>query len=119
MIAGSRYKNVSNVAKYFAFLGKGLRPEEYSEKLSSEERLTERVYLSLRYLGLKFEDFAAEFGVDLLAILCNEIEVLVASDFATFENKTLKLTPKGYYICDEITLRLLKKLEKANVQNIR
>jgi len=119
MIAGSRYKNVSNVAKYFAFLGKGLRPEEYSEKLSSEERLTERVYLSLRSLGLKFEDFAAEFGVDLLAILCNEIEVLVASDFATFENKTLKLTPKGYYICDEITLRLLKKLEKANVQNIR
>ncbi len=119
MINDFRYKNVSDVSRYFALLNNGNLPDELCEKLTFEERLTEFVFLSLRSLGLNFKDFSERFGVDLFALLNNEIELLVASNLATFENKTLKLTPKGYYICDEITLRLLKKIEKANVQNIR
>lgn len=119
LLGSSRYKNVSDVAKYFALLNEGNLPDEFCEKLTFDERLTERVFLSLRSLGLNFQDFFEQFGIDLSKILNNEIDFLVASDLAEFKNKTLKLTPKGYYICDEITLRLLKIIEKANVQNIR
>ncbi len=119
MLDGFRYKNVPDVARYFALLNEGNLPDEFCEKLTFDERLTESIFLSLRSLGLNFQHFYEQFGIDLSTILNNEIKILVASNLAEFENKTLKLTPKGYYICDEITLHLLKIIEKANVQNIR
>lgn len=114
-----RYKNTTSLNEYIQKLQCGILPESFIEQLTLIEKITERVFLSLRSTGLDLAKFRNEFGLDLAKFASKEIEHLIKNEFATLENKLLKLTPKGYYICDEITLQLLKKIEMQNVQNIR
>lgn len=114
-----RYKNTSNLQDYSQKLYLGILPTISEEHLRFSDLLTERVFLSLRSIGLDLKQFHSEFGIHLENYANKEIDFLIKNGYAINENNFLKLTPKGYYICDEITLQLLKKIETLNVQNIR
>lgn len=109
-INGFRYKNTSNLNEYFALLKQNKLPNTELEYLSKNNLLTEYIFLKLRAQGLDFNEFKIKFGFDLYPMIENEINLLITNGFAKLINNLLKLEPKGYYICDEITLRLLGKL---------
>lgn len=108
---GVRYKNHSDLSKYSQSLATSELPNEYIEKLDKLSRLTESVFLSLRSGGLNLKQINAEYGINLEIIAQNEIQQILKETYASLNNGILKLSPKGYYICDEITLKFLKIIE--------
>ncbi len=109
---GNRYKNYPDILKYKAALNNHNLPEAESEFPEKKELLTETIFLSLRSIGIDFDLISRKFNVDARVILAKEIEHLVKENYARSDGYFLKLTPKGYFICDEITLRILRIFEE-------
>ncbi len=110
-INGKRYKNHRNISKYIKDLATGNLPQSEVEVLSSEEMLEEFIFLSLRSTGLNFNNLKKKYDIDLLNKAKNVIFNFVENGFAIFENNLLKLTPKGYFVVDEISLRFMQLIE--------
>lgn len=114
-INGRRYKNVPNIIKYDNLIKAGKLPESDSESPSRKDMLTETIFLGLRSDGINFDKIKNKFDTDLLILVENEILQFVENDFAVFEDGILKLTSKGYYMCDELTLKILSKIEDISL----
>ncbi len=108
-----RFKNVSDINIYFELLSKNQEPLIFSEELTQKEKIMETVYLSLRADGLILEKFAREFIFDILFELRDTLFSLLLGGFISIDETKIKLTPKGYSVCDEICLRIIKDIEKA------
>jgi coproporphyrinogen III oxidase-like Fe-S oxidoreductase len=68
--------------------------------------LQERVLLGLRSSGLGMASLIADFDYDLEARQAEKIRWLLEEKMALLEGGILRLTPKGYLLCDEICHRL-------------
>lgn len=99
---GRRWWNVSNVVGYSDALAKGLLPVAGEEQLSSEEWFDETIYLGLRSEGIHLSSFERRFHKDLLKEFKTTIDNLLTDNFARIEENRLRLTSKGYLLCDEI-----------------
>ena len=104
---GKRWWNVANISGYTRRLMEGNLPVASTEILSTEEVMTERVFLGLRSTGLDLLSFRKEFGDSLLAKNDSHIQGLVETNVATVNGDLLRLTPRGYLICDEVSARLM------------
>jgi oxygen-independent coproporphyrinogen III oxidase len=101
-----RWWNVSSIVGYFEKLGQGILPVSGSEQLSNEQLLEEEIFLGLRSEGIDIAGFNRRFGKDLFAGEFSRLNDLLVSDMAVVENGRLRLTPKGYMVCDEICASL-------------
>ncbi len=101
-----RWWNVSSIVGYLERLDQGALPVAGSERLSDDQLLVEEVFLGLRSEGIDIAGFRRRFGKDLLAGQFSRLNDLVENAMAVVENGKLRLTPRGYMICDEICASL-------------
>jgi oxygen-independent coproporphyrinogen-3 oxidase len=104
-----RWWNVSNLRTYCDSIGQGKLPVAGEEFLIPEQLFDEAVMLGLRGEGLDLGQLRSRYGVDLLANNAGEIERFEGDGLMLVEGERLRLTDKGYLLCDEICELLLVK----------
>lgn len=104
---GRRWHNISALNLYIKAVEEKLHAQVYMEEISPDEKLEEYVMLALRSEGLNLSEFNSMF--DARRLKRNEIFLnkLIEEGFLQKEDSTLKLTGKGYPVCDEIVGKLL------------
>jgi oxygen-independent coproporphyrinogen-3 oxidase len=107
-----RWWNFANLNKYINALDLGKIPVANFEILDEEKMIEEFIYLSLRSKGINVARFKGKFGFEFVdGDIKDEIEELERAGYITIEDDFIKLTPKGFLLCDEIVLRLISKIK--------
>jgi oxygen-independent coproporphyrinogen-3 oxidase len=104
---GRRWWNISNLSHYCGRLLDNQLPLISQEFVKTRELMNERVFLGLRSDGLDLTRFEREFGVMLFDTHGPTIKQLISEEYAAIDDQRLRLTPKGFLLCDEISERLL------------
>ncbi|HTP13256.1 MAG TPA: radical SAM family heme chaperone HemW [Bacteroidota bacterium] len=102
---GKRWWNLSNVVGYSDALRKGTIPVAGEEVLAEEQWFDEVVILGLRSEGIVLHAFEQRFRKNLLTEFKSLIDDLTSNGLVAVERDRLRLTLKGYLLCDEICRR--------------
>lgn len=98
----SRSWNVSNNSLYLKALAENKFPSE-TEILSKNDRYNEYVMTGLRTIwGISLNKVEKEFGTNFLEYLLKQSEKFIADDLLYLDEKILKATQKGKFLCDGI-----------------
>jgi oxygen-independent coproporphyrinogen-3 oxidase len=103
---GRRWWNVADLSAYTDRLARDLLPIASEEHVGSRELVQESILLGLRSGGLDLASLAAESGYDLRLRQDGMTRWMIEEELAVREGQVLRLTPKGYVLCDEISARL-------------
>jgi len=107
-----RWWNFANLNKYINALDLGKIPVANFEILDEEKMIEEFIYLCLRSKGINVARFKGKFGFEFVdGDIKDEIEELERAGYINIEDDFIKLTPKGFLLCDEIVLRLISKIK--------
>ncbi len=104
--SGRRWWNLANVVGYAERLEDGTLPVAGEEQLSEEQLREEEVFLGVRSEGIDVAGFLHRYRTDLLAERRRTIDDLLNEGLAVVESGRLRLTKKGYPLCDEISALL-------------
>ncbi len=107
---GRRWWNVSSIQPYCRKLLAGESPVSGSEILSPVQLRDEAIMLGLRSSGINVPGFSLRHGIDLLSAGGGEVEILLREHLAVIDGKYLRLTDRGFLLCDEIGGRLVSRL---------
>jgi oxygen-independent coproporphyrinogen III oxidase len=99
--------NIANLSSYCATLETGELPVTGIEHLTIEQLRNEEIFLGLRSEGIDLNRFRALFGSDLVSDHRSRVKDLLDAQMAIVENGKLRLTAKGYPLCDEICATFL------------
>ena len=105
--SGRRWWNTSDLAAYLERLGQGVLPVGDEEQVGPQEMLAERILLGLRSGGLDVTGLGADFPFDPKTPCGDLLDEMIEDGMAVFREDRLRLTPKGFLLCDEICRRLL------------
>ncbi len=108
--ATKRWWNVSNIRSYCEKLSAGILPVVGDEHLNRNQLMDEHVMLGLRSNGVDLHRLHDMLGVDVLASHRSTIQSIIDDRLAILDNAVLRLTYKGFLLCDEITRRLLTNI---------
>ena len=101
---GSRYANIANLGRYMELLKADQRPLDFTEQLSEERSIVERLIINLRIL--KGVDLAAYTG--LSEVVWDQINVLIVQGLLVHNGDNLRLSATGLdfydYIAQELVL---------------
>ena len=106
-IDGKRRWNYSSVKRYISEIAKNGNAAANQEVLTPEEIHSEYVMLALRSSGIELINYEKRFGNDWLKKNNSYFEELLKKDLILFDDEILKLTAKGYTLCDEILKNIL------------
>ena len=100
-----RWSNVASVRTYCHRLRLGEAPVAMREEVTPLQLCNERIFLGLRSGGVNLGTLEREFALpaDRHALA----RALVADGAAVLEGGTLRLTSRGFMLCDEIAARLM------------
>jgi oxygen-independent coproporphyrinogen-3 oxidase len=101
-----RWWNVRSVNRYNSLVASGQTAVESEELLTTDLLVTERLFLGLRSDGVNVREFRREFGNSVFERNEPLIRDLVRENLVTFSDDLLRLTPRGYLLCDEVSARL-------------
>jgi len=109
----SRSWNIPNNSLYLKAIAENKLPSE-TEILSKNDRYNEYVMTGLRTIwGISLDKIENEFGTDFLEYLLKQSEKFIADELLYLDEKILKATQKGKFLCDGIASDLfLLNLEK-------
>ena len=99
--------NVANLSDYCSKLELGLLPVIGMEHLATQQLAEEEIFLGLRSEGIDLIRFRTLFGKDLMTENDLKVRDLLQGSLAVVENGKLRLTAKGYPLCDEICASFL------------
>jgi oxygen-independent coproporphyrinogen-3 oxidase len=105
---GRRWRNVSDLSTYTDLLARGRLPIASEEPVGIRELVQERIFLGLRSGGLDLARLAADLGYDLEVRQGDLMRWMIGEELVLLEGRVLRLTPKGYVLCDEICSRLFR-----------
>ncbi len=105
-----RWWNIANLSTYCTALEEGSSPAAGEELLTETELIEETVMLGLRSSGIDLERFRRDFGRDLTIAAKPELEALSSEGLVLLSGTTLRLTDKGFLVCDDIVQRLLRQI---------
>ena len=106
---GVRWGNVKPPASYVKALSEGNRPVDFSERLTMEEALQDRIIMGFRLNeGIDVRGLQNHFGVSPDRA---RIESLGEDGFIEMSGDIIKLTRKGTLLSDEIIVRLVSSLQ--------
>ncbi len=97
-----RWWNVSNIRTYCDAIRSGKSPVAGEEHLTQEQLFDEAVMLGLRGEGIDLECVRLKYGIDLFATNRASISGFESDGLLSIEEGILRLTDKGYLLCDEI-----------------
>jgi oxygen-independent coproporphyrinogen III oxidase len=109
-IDGKRWWNFSSLKMYNDKVEKVGNAVAGSEVINGESAINEFVMLELRSSGLNLKNFEDRFGNQIKEWLKKKyayFELLKNQNFVSINDNSIKLTAKGYAICDEILKELL------------
>jgi len=106
-VDGRRWWNFSSLKKYISEIEKHNYAIAGYENLSEEEAHNEFVMLALRSSGLVLKTYKEKFGDSWLKKNYHYFEQLENNNLINNENSIIKLTKKGYAVCDEILQNIL------------
>jgi oxygen-independent coproporphyrinogen-3 oxidase len=98
--------NIANLSTYLLRLTQGQLPTAGEERLGREQLMTEAMFLGLRSDGIDLERFERDFGRRLADEHRPLVDDLLSEGLATLERGILRLTAKGYVVCDEVCAKL-------------
>jgi oxygen-independent coproporphyrinogen III oxidase len=104
---GRRWWNTADLSIYRDSLNAESLPVESEEDVGPREMLDERIFLSLRTGGLNVRKLSLDFGYDFASQRGNLMRWMIQEELALLEQEVLRLTPRGFMLCDEICSRLL------------
>jgi oxygen-independent coproporphyrinogen-3 oxidase len=110
--SGERWANIANVSTYSRRLVDREKPLAFREEVGLKELVNERIFLGLRADGLDLDRLEVEFGKQLGAGEWAIIRQLIQGELATQEGDILRLTPKGFLLCDEIAAKLMVRSQR-------
>jgi oxygen-independent coproporphyrinogen-3 oxidase len=116
---GRRWANLADLSAYMGRLAQGGLPIAFEERVGPCELIHERIFLGLRSDGLHLERLAAELGHDLRLRQDGMMRRLVDEALAVRDGPVLRLTPKGYLLCDEIAARLSRDVSRGSSDRAR
>jgi oxygen-independent coproporphyrinogen III oxidase len=99
---GKRWWNCSSVKYYNSRIAKNNSAIINQEQLSQNELLEEFVMLSLRSNGLNLFELESKYGSQWYNRNKSFVSKLTDENFLIKEGNRIKLTAKGYSVCDEI-----------------
>jgi len=109
-INSQRWWNFSSLKMYNGKVEKSGNAVAGSEAISTENAVNEYIMLELRSSGLNLKKFENRFGSEIEEWLKNKypyFELLKNQNFVTMDESVIKLTAKGYAICDEILAEII------------
>ena len=109
-VDGKRWWNFSSLKMYIDKIEQSGNAVAGSEIISSEKALDEFIMLELRSSGLNIKMFENRFGnegKDWLKKKYPYFELLKNKNFVLMNDGIIKLTSKGYAVCDEILAEIL------------
>ncbi len=106
-LQGKRWWNFSSLKMYIDKIEKSGNAVRGEEKLSGNEMLEEFVMLALRSKGLNLSVFKSKFGNSWLEKKKKILDELKSGGMIYFTGDFIKLTKKGYSLCDEILLKII------------
>jgi oxygen-independent coproporphyrinogen III oxidase len=101
-----RWWNTANIMAYQRHLAEGTSPVQGSEELTLESLRSEYIYLRLRSEGIDQADFRLRFGADFVADNDRLIVECLAHGILEKQGSVLRLTKKGFLVCDELCAKL-------------
>lgn len=102
-----RWWNIANLRTYCERLNEGKPPVAAGERLAGADLINERIFLGLRSDGLRIHSLEEDFRFAFRKRQRDLVRALTSEGLAVLESGTLRLTPRGYLLCDEIGERLL------------
>jgi oxygen-independent coproporphyrinogen-3 oxidase len=109
-VDGKRWWNLSSLKMYIDKIQKQGNAIAGSEDISAEKALSEYIMLELRSSGIDLNNLKKRFGSESSEWLKKNysyFELLKSKNFVLLDNGLIKLTSKGYAVCDEILSELL------------
>lgn len=106
--SGRRWWNVADLLTYVDRLKDRALPVESEEQVGTRELVNERIFLGLRSSGLDLARLRGDFGCDLASFRGDKVQRLLDEKMAILERGILRLTSKGYLLCDEICSQLFQ-----------
>jgi oxygen-independent coproporphyrinogen-3 oxidase len=106
-VDGKRWWNYSSLKKYISEIELNNHAIMNSEIISKEQMHDEYVMLALRSSGLDLEDYKKRFADDWIKNNYSYFELLKNEQHLSIDNNWIKLTSKGYAVCDEILKNIL------------
>jgi oxygen-independent coproporphyrinogen III oxidase len=103
---GKRWWNFSSLKRYIFETDKNNYAEASFEVPSEEEKFSEYIMLSLRSSGIDLKELGNKFDLAWYKKNKSFLKQSELEGFIKISNSFIKLTPKGYAICDEIIARL-------------
>lgn len=84
-----------------------------SENISRATAMEESIFLNLRLLkrGIMRQKFAARFGGDPAMLFDRELAELARAGLVSVDETSIRLTPQGYFLANEVCVRLMSALE--------
>ncbi|MFN3134054.1 MAG: radical SAM family heme chaperone HemW [Candidatus Kryptonium sp.] len=107
-----RWWNVANLYKYLKAIDLNKLPIANFEILDAEKMMEEFIYLGLRSRGIDLDKFRRKFDFDFLdGEIREELSELEKLGFVEINSFKVKLTRKGFSVCDEISVNLISKIK--------
>lgn len=106
-VENKRWWNYSSLKRYINEIQLNQNAVMNYETLNQQQLQDEYIMLALRSDGIKIEDFINRFGNDWLDEHAKDFEILKNQELIEVKHNTIKLTSKGYAICDEILSKIL------------
>jgi len=107
-IDGTRSSNARDIADYIKRVESG-SAIVFQETLAKEEAAREAATLGLRMrAGLERGDFLRRTGVELDALMNDEIRGLISQGFFEDDGKTLRISRKGLPVTDSLLVHFMK-----------
>ncbi len=106
-VDGKRWWNYSSLKRYINEIDTNGNAVANHEELSPEEFHNEYVMLALRSAGIKLNNYKNTFGDNWLTKNYSYLKKLENENFILFDDSNIKLTKKGYAVCDEILQNIL------------
>ncbi|HKB85668.1 MAG TPA: radical SAM family heme chaperone HemW [Ignavibacteriaceae bacterium] len=104
---GKRWWNYSSLKKYIHEININGIAVAGSETINGKQQLDEYVMLALRSAGLDMEDLMEKFGSDWIKEKNDYFIQLKNQNLLEIDDHLIRLTKKGYALCDEILANLL------------
>lgn len=112
-----RWSNIRSVKRYVAMLEQEELPVVCSETLSAEQQRDEEIFLGLRANGVRIADVERRYGISLLnGAIGQLVQEWISNELAIIDDGRLRLTKRGYAICDALTVSLLRAIDADTVQ---
>jgi oxygen-independent coproporphyrinogen-3 oxidase len=105
---GKRIANTSGLDEYLPCLSAGNLPPQSIEAIDDKAALSEALFLGLRLdKGVSAGDIRRQFGIDLYSRFGNEVAELLELGLLEREGDTIRLTPRGRLMGNEVFIRFL------------